>query len=81
MTIKIGDKVAAPVVVVFPERRAARSRYGYDIGTVIAVGKNKRTGTPAVKVRIPVADSVHCKKLTEEPFFEKWVFMADCDKV
>ena len=81
MTCKIGDKVAAPVVLLFPERKTARSRYGYDIGTVIATGRNKGTGKPAVKVKIPVPDSVHLKRFTDLPFLEKWCLAEDCDKV
>lgn len=76
-----GDRIAAPVVVIFPDRVGSRSRCGYDIGEVIALGKNKRTGKPAVKVRIPVADSIWAKRVTSEPFLEKWCLAADCDKV
>lgn len=79
--IKKGDRVAAPVVVLFPERKPARSRYGYDIGTVIALGKNKRTGAPAVKVSIKTDGSVWAYRLTKEPVLEKWCLAADCDKI
>lgn len=77
----IGDRVAAPVGVIFPDRVGSRSRCGYDVGKVIALGKNKKTGKPAVKVSIPVADSVWAKRVTSEPFLEKWCLAADCDKV
>ena len=79
--IKIGDKVAAPVCVTNPERKYARSRYGYDIGTVIATGKNKKTGKPAAKVRIPVSGSIWAKRVTQEEYLEKWCLAADCDKI
>lgn len=79
--IKTGDKVAAPVCVTNPERKYARSRYGYDIGTVIATGKNKKTGKPAVKVRIPVSESTWAKRVTQEEYLEKWCLAADCDKI
>lgn len=81
MEFKIGDRVAAPVCVINPERKYARSKCGYDVGTVIATGRNKRTGKPAVKVRIPVSESVWAKSLTTEPFLEKWCLAADCDKI
>ena len=79
--IKKGDRVAAPVVVLFPERKPARSRYGYDIGTVIALGRNKRTGAPAVKVRVELPGSVWAYRLTKEPVLEKWCLAADCDRI
>lgn len=81
MGFKKGDKVAAPVLLTNPERKYTRSRYGYDIGTVIATGTNKKTGKLAVKVRIPVSDSVWAKRITQEDFLEKWCLAADCDKV
>lgn len=77
----LGDRVAAPVCVVFPNRKAARSRYGYDIGVVTATGKNKKTGKPAVKVCIQTSESVWAKRTTGEPQLEKWCLAADCDKV
>lgn len=78
---RIGDKVAAPVCVTNPDRKVARSRCGYDIGTVIAIGKNKKSGKPAVKVRFTTADSVWVKQVTNEPFLEKWCLSADADKI
>lgn len=78
---KKGDRVAAPVCVVFPNRRGARSRFGYDIGTVVAVGKNKKTGKPAVKVRVLVSESIWAKRISNDPEFEKWCLAADCDRV
>lgn len=77
----IGDKVAAPVCVTVPERKSARSRYSYDIGEVVATGKNKKSGKPAIKVRFPTADSIWVKRVTKEPFLEKWCLTKDCDKV
>lgn len=77
----VGDRVAAPICVIFPEKTGARSRYGYDIGTVVATGKNKKTGKPAVKVNITVSDSVWAKHITKENELEKWCLAADCDKV
>lgn len=78
---RIGDKVAAPVCVTNPDRKGARSRCGYDIGSVIATGKNKKSGKPAVKVRFTTADSVWAKRVTAEPFLEKWCLSADIDKI
>lgn len=78
---KVGDKVAVPVCVVFPNKKGARSRCGYDIGTVVSTGKNKKTGLPAVKVSIPVGESVWAKRLTNEPELKKWALARDCDKV
>lgn len=78
---RIVDNVAAPVCVTNPDRKWARSRCGYDIGTVIATGKNKKSGEPAVKVRFTTADSVWVKRITTEPFFEKWCLSADIDKI
>lgn len=78
---KIGDKVAAPVCVTNPERRVARSRCSYDLGTVIATGRNKKSGKPAIKVRIPTLDSIWAKRITSEPFLEKWCLAEDCDKI
>ena len=78
---RIGDRVAAPVCVTNPDRNGARSRCGYDIGTVIATGKNKKSGKPAVKVRFTTTDSVWVKRITTEPFFEKWCLYADIDKI
>lgn len=78
---RIGDRVAAPVCVTNPDRKLARSRCGYDIGIVIATGKNKKSGKPAIKVRFTTADSVWVKRITTEPFFEKWCLSADIDKI
>ena len=78
---KIGDRVSAPVCVIFPEKKGTRSKYGYDIGRVIATGRNKRTGKPAIKVSIPVPDSVWAKRITNEPVLERWCFASDCDKI
>lgn len=78
---KSGDKVAAPVVLNFPERKYARSRYGYDIGTVVATGQNKKSGKPAIKVKFTTGETQWVKKITKEPMFEKWCLAADCDKI
>lgn len=78
---KVGDKVAAPVCTIFPNKKLTRSKCGYDIGRVIATGRNKRTGNPAVKVSIPVPESVWAKRITDDPVLEKWVLSADCDKM
>lgn len=77
----VGDKVAAPVCIIFPEKTGTRSRYGYDIGVVVATGKNKKTGKPAIKVSIPVSDSVWAKKITEDSELQRWCLASDCDKV
>lgn len=78
---RVGDRVAAPVCVIFPERKGARSRCGYDIGVVVATGKSKKTGKPAVKVCIQTSESVWAKRMTKEPQLEKWCLAAACDKV
>lgn len=78
---KIGDQVAAPVCVTNPEKKIARVRYGYDLGNVIATGRNKKSGKPAIKVRFPTADSIWVKRVTKEPFLEKWCLAQDCDKI
>lgn len=77
---KVGDKVAAPVCDVFPWKKKTRSRCGYDIGTVVATGKNKKTGMPAIKVSIPTKNSIWLKK-TKKETVEKWVLCEDCDRV
>lgn len=77
----VGDKVAAPVCVTVPERKPARSRYSYDIGEVIATGRNKKNGKPAVKVRFTTADTIWAKRITKDPFLVKWCFDKDCDRV
>ncbi len=79
--LKIGDTVAAPVCKVFPQRKQSRSKYGYDIGKVIATGTNKKSGKPAVKVQFTVNGSVWAYRVTTEPTLEKWCLTADCDKV
>lgn len=78
---KVGELAAVPMALLFPDRTGARSRYGYDIGVVTATGRNKKTGKPAIKVRIPVSESVWAKKQTNEAELEKWFFAADCDKM
>lgn len=78
---KVNDIVAAPVCVTNPDRKPARSRFGYDLAKVIATGRNKKSGKPALKVRFTTADSVWAKRITNEPFLEKWVLAKDCDKV
>lgn len=78
---KVNDIVAAPVCVTNPDKKPARSRYSYDLAKVIATGRNKKSGKPALKVRFTTADSVWAKRITNEPFLEKWVLAKDCDKV
>ncbi len=78
---KVGDTVAAPVCVTNPEKKIARVRYGYDLAKVIATGRNKKSGKPALKVRFTTADSIWVKRVTTEPFLEKWVLAKDCDKI
>lgn len=78
---KVGDKVGVPTVKLFPQQKQARSKYGYDIGEVIALGRGKKTGLPAIKVRVPTGDSVWAKRITKEPFLDKWALANDCDPV
>lgn len=78
---KVGDTVAAPVCTINPEKKIARVRYGYDLAKVIATGRNKKSGKPALKVRFPTADSIWVKRVTKEPFLEKWCLAQDCDKI
>lgn len=79
--MKIGDKVAAPVCVLHPKRNPTRSKYGYDIGTIVAMGRNKKTGEPAVKVRFVTLGSIWVSKITKESSYEKWCFMKDVDMI
>ena len=78
---KVGDTVAAPVCTINPEKKIARVRYGYDLAKVIATGRNKKSGKPALKVRFTTADSIWVKRVTTELFLEKWVLAKDCDKI
>lgn len=79
---KIGAKVAVPICKIFPEKKGnPRSTHGYDIGTVIAKGKNKKNGKPAVKVSIDTSGSVWAKKITKEPVLEKWALCEHCDQI
>lgn len=75
------DRVAAPVCVIFKDKKGSRSRCGYDIGEVIAIGHSKKTGKPGIKVRISTLNSVWAKRVTTEPFIEKWVPACDCDQI
>lgn len=79
--MKIGDTVAAPVYDIFPNRKQSRSRYGYDIGVIVATGKNKKTKRPAVKVQFKTAESTWAKRLTDSPVLEKWCYLKDVDKI
>ena len=78
---KVGDTVAAPVCTTNPEKKIARVRYGYDLAKVIATGRNKKSGKPALKVRFTTVDSIWVKRVTTESFLEKWVLAKDCDKI
>lgn len=78
---RVGGRVAAPVFESHPERKAVRSRYSYDIGTVVATGKHKKTGKPAVKVQFIASECIWIKRITKSPIFEKWFLAEDCDRI
>lgn len=80
-TFSVGDKVGVPILKLFPGRAHTRSVYGYDVGEIIATGRNKKTGLPAIKVRVQTSSSTWAKKVTEEPILEKWALCSDCDKM
>ena len=79
--MKIGDRVAAPVCVTNPYRKPTRSKYSYDIGTIVALGRHKKTGKPAAKIRFVTQGSVWAYRMTKEPVYERWCFVKDLDLV